>query len=71
MRELLIVLAIGSAFALFGCNKTEAGDLYRIFNADTLVTARRADLLTSMYLNSHRNQPAVRALYNRWLLQVC
>ncbi len=65
MRKLLIVLAIGSAFALFGCNQTEAGDLYRIFNADSLVTARRADLLTFLYLNSHGNKPAVRALYNQ------
>jgi hypothetical protein len=30
-----------------------------------LVTARRADLLTFMYLNSHGNKPAVRALYNQ------
>jgi hypothetical protein len=42
MRKLLIVLAIGLAFALFGCNKIEAGDLYRIFNADSLVTAQIA-----------------------------
>jgi hypothetical protein len=44
-----------------------AYDVYdlRILNADSLVTARRADLLTFMYLNSHGNKPAVRALYNQ------
>jgi hypothetical protein len=61
MRKLIIAFAIGSALALFGCNKIEAGDLYRIVNSDSLVTARRADLLTFIYLNSHGNKPAVRA----------
>jgi hypothetical protein len=56
MRKLLIAFAIGSAVALFVCNKTEAGDLYRILNSDSLLTARRADLLTFMYLNSHGNK---------------
>ena len=65
MKKLFTVFVIGSAFALFACNKTEAGDLYRILNSDSLVTARRADLLTFMYLNSHGNKPAVRALYNQ------
>jgi major membrane immunogen (membrane-anchored lipoprotein) len=65
MKKFVTVFVIGSAFALFACNKTEAGDLYRILNADSLVTARRADLLTFMYLNSRGNKSAVRALYNQ------
>ena len=65
MKKLLILLAVGTALSLFYTNRTEAGELYRILNSDTLVTARRADLLTFMYLNSHGNKPAVRALYNQ------
>jgi hypothetical protein len=65
MKKLVILLAVGTALSLFYTNRTEAGELYRILNSDTLVTARRADLLTFMYLNSHGNKPAVRALYNQ------
>ena len=65
MKKLLILLAVCTALSLFYTNRTEAGELYRILNSDTLVTARRADLLTFMYLNSHGNKPAVRALYNQ------
>jgi hypothetical protein len=69
MKKLLILLAVGTALSLFYTNRTEAGELYRILNSDTLVTARRADLLTFIYLNSHANKPAVRALYNQLSVQ--
>jgi hypothetical protein len=63
MKRLLTLLALSTAFSLLYANRTEAGDIYRILNSDTLVTARRADVLTFMYLNSLHNKPAVRALY--------
>ena len=63
MKRLLTLLALSTAFSLLYANRTEAGDIYRILNSDTLVTARRADLVTFMYLNSLHNKAAVRALY--------
>jgi hypothetical protein len=65
MKHLLILFSIAWAFALFTCDQSKAGDLYRILNANSLVTARRADLVTFMYLNSHGNKPAVHALYSQ------
>lgn len=40
-----------------------AGDLYRITGQNTLVTARRLDLQTFIYLNGQGNKYGVRLLY--------
>src|ERR1700741_2395388 len=65
MNRMLTFLLIASAAALLNCAEAEADDLYRILNNNSLVTARRADLVTFMYLNSHGSKAAVRALYNQ------
>jgi hypothetical protein len=69
MKGLLPLLIAVSAVALFICNTVEAGDLFRILNANTLVTARRSDLTTFMYLNSHGDKDAIRGLYNQLAAQ--
>ena len=63
MKRLVTLLAVATTLSLLCANRTEAGDIYRVLNTDTLVTARRADLLTFMYLNSLHSKAAVRALY--------
>jgi len=60
MKKLLLVLGVIACATI----AAQAGDLYRIFNPNSLVTARRSDLVTFMYLNRIHNKPAVRALYN-------
>jgi hypothetical protein len=65
MNRMLTFLMIASTVALLTCAEAEADDLYRILNTNSLVTARRADLVTFMYLNSHGNKAAVRTLYNQ------
>jgi hypothetical protein len=65
MTRMLTFLLIASAATLLTCAEAEADDLFRILNTNSLVIARRADLVTFMYLNSHGNKAAVRALYNQ------
>lgn len=65
MNRMLTFLMIASTVALLTCAEAEADDLYRILNTNSLVTARHADLVTFMYLNSHGNKAAVRTLYNQ------
>jgi hypothetical protein len=42
-----------------------AGDIYRINNPDSLVTARHEDLATFMALNTRQMKQAVRDMYRR------
>jgi hypothetical protein len=44
-------------------SQSVAGDVYRINNNNTLITATHKDLVTFMALNARHLKPAVRSLY--------
>jgi hypothetical protein len=58
-------LALASVAALSMVAPSFAGDLYRINNRDSLITARHADLTTFIGLNQRHMKAAVRDMYNR------
>jgi hypothetical protein len=62
--KLKLWLFAGAALLIIA-SQSVAGDIYRINNYDTLITASHKDLVTFMALNARHLRPAVRSLYNQ------
>jgi TATA-box binding protein (TBP) (component of TFIID and TFIIIB) len=65
----LKLLSLVSVVLMALASQSFAGDLYRINNPNSLVTANRGDLEVFMALNARHMKQAVRDLYNRLAAQ--
>ena len=62
--KLKLGLFAGTALLIFA-SQSFAGDIFRINNYNTLITANHQDLVTFMALNARHLKQAVRSLYNQ------